>query len=146
MPDPGPGAEEAPWVMDLRGTGPSALAQVRGWARGLLVSLAPEHLSDVLMVVEELTANAYEHTDGPHCARLTALARPCLVVIEVDDPQRARPVVRQPDVTSLRGRGMQLVDRLADIWGVHENPEGKTVWARLGCGIPMRDSCDSPSG
>ncbi|WP_329060879.1 ATP-binding protein [Amycolatopsis sp. NBC_01480] len=144
MAAPGPGADEAPWIMDLRGTGPAHLARIRGWARSSLTHLAPDHLEDVLMVTEELATNAYVHTDGPSWVRLTALSLPCLVVVEVDDSARLRPQVRRPDETSLRGRGMQLVDSLSDTWGVHENQVGKTVWARLGCGIPERPTCGAP--
>jgi anti-sigma regulatory factor (Ser/Thr protein kinase) len=132
------------WVIDLRGTSPSALARVRGWAADTLAHLGEEHLLDVLVVVDELASNAYEHAEGPSWARLTALSDPCLVVIEVDDTARVRPTVRHPDVAELRGRGMQLVDQLADQWGVHENVDGKTVWARLVCDSPARAACGGP--
>ncbi|MBB4689518.1 ATP-binding protein [Amycolatopsis jiangsuensis] len=141
MADPDWGYDSAPWVMDLRGTGLPALGRLRGWARRSLAHLGPDHLADVLVVVEEITANACEHTAGPSWARLTVLSHPCLVVIEVDDPERRRPFLRQPDRSSLRGRGMLLVDRLTDAWGVHDNPDGKTVWARLGCGTALLDPC-----
>nr|WP_237439467.1 ATP-binding protein [Amycolatopsis rubida] len=137
------GAGDPPWVLDLEGTGVSALPRVRAWAGKSLGHLSPDHLADVLMVVEELASNAYEHTSGPSCARLTVLPRPCVVVIEVEDPEHGRPEVRPPDFERARGRGMLLVDRLADDWGVHEHSGGKTVWARLGCGVPARESCES---
>lgn len=141
MSEAGRAGGDAPWALDLRGTGPSALARVRGWAAGTLGHLGPDHVADVLMVVDELVSNAYEHTTGPTFVRLTVLARPCLVVVEADDPARVRPRVRHPEITDLRGRGMQLVDSLADDWGVHENTEGKTVWARLSCGTAARGPC-----
>ncbi|WP_370938024.1 ATP-binding protein [Amycolatopsis sp. cg13] len=136
------GQDDEPWVLDLRGTGVAALPRVRAWAGKSLGHLSPEHLADVLMVIEELASNAYEHTSGPSCARLTVLSRPCVVVIEVDDPEPGRPQVRPPDFERARGRGMLLVDRLADDWGVHEHSGGKTVWARLGCGVPAREACE----
>ncbi|WP_235079042.1 ATP-binding protein [Amycolatopsis orientalis] len=137
------GAAGAPWELDLRGTAVSALPRVRAWAGKSLGHLSPDHLADVLMVIEELASNAYEHTSGPSCARLTVLSRPCVVVIEVDDPEPGRPEVRPPNFERARGRGMLLVDRLADGWGVHEHAGGKTVWARLGCGVPEREACVS---
>ncbi|WP_027927451.1 ATP-binding protein [Amycolatopsis benzoatilytica] len=123
-----------PWEFDLRETGVSALPRIRAWAGRLLPQLSPADLADVLMVVEELASNAYEHTPGPRCARLTARGRPCQVVVEVDDPVLVRPRLRPPDPARTRGRGMLLVDRLSDAWGVRERPDGKTVWACLGFG------------
>ncbi|HEY3480351.1 MULTISPECIES: ATP-binding protein [Amycolatopsis] len=143
MTGPGSGEGDAPWALDLRGTGVATLPSLRAWAGKSLGHLSPDHLADVLMVIEELASNAYEHTSGPSYARLTVLSRPCVVVIEVDDPERGRPKVRPPDFDRARGRGMLLVDRLADDWGVHEHSVGKTVWARLGCGVPAREACES---
>jgi hypothetical protein len=35
----------------------------------------------------------------------------------------------EPDATS--GRGLRLIDSTCDEWGVREDLDGKTVWARL---------------
>ena len=124
-----------PWEFDLRETGVSALPRLRAWAGRLLPQLSAADLADVLMVVEELASNAYEHTPGPRCARLRAArGQPYQVVVEVDDPVRTRPSVQPPDAVRNRGRGMLLVDRLSDAWGIRERPDGKTVWARMGFG------------
>jgi anti-sigma regulatory factor (Ser/Thr protein kinase) len=123
---------KVPWVLDLRGSDVSALAGVRRWASRLLAGLDDRCLEDVLLVTSELVANAYEHGAGPLCVRLAHLPHPCLVAVEVDDANPAPPVFRQP---ALRGRGMWLVDRLSEAWGVHTDSPGggKSVWTRLRC-------------
>jgi len=131
--------------MDLRDTDPYALAAVRRWATGQCPHLDLDHLADVLLVADELVANAYTHGGGPQRARITAVTGPCRVVIEVDDLSTAHPHVRRPapEVHHAHGCGMVLVEELADTWGVHENHEsgGKTVWARLSCGTRARAPC-----
>ncbi len=135
----------APWVLDLRGTDPSALARIRRWAARALPHLGTDHLNDVLLVINELAANAYLHGGGPVRARITALTTPCRVVVEVDDLSSAFP--RSPasrsGVHDASGHGMTLIHELADTWSVHDNPSsaGKTVWARLSCGNRTREPC-----
>lgn len=137
--------DAARWVVDLRGTGPVALAGLRRWATGQCSHLGTDHLADVLLVVDELAANAYTHGGGPLRARITAMTTPCRVVVEVDDVSSAHPQVRPPPPGAhhTSGWGMFLIEELADTWGVHENLEagGKTVWARLSCGTHARARC-----
>ncbi|WP_410643309.1 ATP-binding protein [Amycolatopsis sp. lyj-346] len=135
----------APWIIDLRGTDPAALARIRRWAARALPHLGAEHLSDVLLVIDELAANAYVHGGGPVRARITALTTPCRVVVEVDDLSPAHPVppASGSDPRNASGYGMSLIHQLADTWSVHDNPDadGKTVWARLSCGSRTRAPC-----
>jgi anti-sigma regulatory factor (Ser/Thr protein kinase) len=139
------GGAAAPWGLDLRGTDPSALAGVRRWAARALPHLGTDHLNDVLVVLDELAANAYLHGSGPIRARITALATPCRVIIEVDDDSSAYPLISipRPGVDDASGLGISLIQTLTDAWGVHQNPEsdGKTVWARLSCGNRTRAPC-----
>ncbi|MET8943314.1 ATP-binding protein [Streptomyces sp. NPDC004542] len=92
------------------------------------VTEAAEHL------VAELAANAATHGRLPgRDFRLALLARHVTLRIEVTDtrgddlPRRYAPT---PDGES--GRGLLLVDALADRWGVKLGPvPRKTVWAEL---------------
>jgi anti-sigma regulatory factor (Ser/Thr protein kinase) len=135
----------APWVIDLRGTDPSALASIRRWATRLLRHLGTEHRNDVLLVINELAANAYLHGGGPVRARITALTTPCRVVVEVDDlsPTHPLPLASRSGSHDASGYGMSLIHVLADTWSVHDDPDsdGKTVWARLSCGSRARVPC-----
>jgi anti-sigma regulatory factor (Ser/Thr protein kinase) len=92
-----------------------------GWHR-------PELTDAATLLVTELASNAVLHartefrvvTTLNHCVRL-----------EVHDRSRTRPVVRRSDDgLAGTGRGLQLVERLSDAWGV-EVDHGKIVWCRI---------------
>ncbi|MEW2623887.1 ATP-binding protein [Streptomyces sp. NPDC048106] len=98
------------------------------------VAEAAEHL------VAELAANAATHGRvSGRDFRLMLLARPADLRIEVtdtrgDDLPRHRPPT--PDAES--GRGLLLVEALADRWGVRLGPvPRKTVWAELDLPTPQ---------
>ena len=58
------------------------------------------------------------------------------VEVAVHDRSPDAPVVGDADPTDLHGRGLVLVERLAETWGVSPLPEGgggKAVWFRLPC-------------
>ncbi|MGN6331368.1 MAG: ATP-binding protein [Motilibacteraceae bacterium] len=105
--------------------------------------LSEPPLSEVREVAElltsELVTNAVRHAHSP--ARVVvALAGETLEVGVSDGEHRARlrpiPVPAtsvEDDLAWLRGggRGLQLVDALADEWGVASLATGKQVWFRL---------------
>ena len=51
-----------------------------------------------------------------------------LLRIEVRDSGDGHPEVRSPCVHESTGRGLRLVNELADDYGVVEHTVGKTVW------------------
>jgi len=51
------------------------------------------------------------------------------VAVTDDHPRAARS--QNPDPDTPTGRGLLLVDALAEQWGQEPNDGGKTVWARL---------------
>ncbi len=52
--------------------------------------------------------------------------------VAVSDPRGERlPSLRQPDADDCYGRGLLVVARLADEWGVEPRTVGKTVFAEL---------------
>ncbi|MFE2595156.1 ATP-binding protein [Streptomyces sp. NPDC059396] len=64
--------------------------------------------------------------------------------IEVHDGSSARPQPRTPDSEASDGRGLLLVDALADEWGVAERcGPGKVVWASLSVPVvrPVERDC-----
>lgn len=89
-----------------------------------------DRLADVTELLgTELVANVVTHVGGPMTLRM--VCKGSKVRVEIDDPSSIPPVVRDPGVSEEHGRGMLLVDRLADGWGVDMYPEGKTVWFEL---------------
>jgi anti-sigma regulatory factor (Ser/Thr protein kinase) len=131
VPAPVPGSDRRECEV---GDDPAASAQAR---RFLLAAAQDWELSDELteiaqLVVSELVSNAVEHARTSSTVDLeytgTALR------IRVRDGSTTRPVPRPLDMVSFRGRGLPLIDRVADRWGIEEHPDGKTVWAELPAG------------
>ncbi|MEU5594260.1 ATP-binding protein [Streptomyces sp. NPDC020298] len=92
------------------------------------VTEAAEHL------VAELATNAATHGRLPgRDFRLALLARHATLRIEVTDTRGDNlPHRRPPTPDAESGRGLLLVDALADRWGVKLGPvPRKTVWAEL---------------
>lgn len=86
-------------------------------------------LQETQLVADELAANAICHVGEPFL--VSVAFRPTQTLVAVTDPSRSEPVVgRSSAATS--GRGINVVDRLSQEWGVRlVHGAGKTVWALL---------------
>ncbi|MFE5405481.1 ATP-binding protein [Streptomyces sp. NPDC056580] len=83
------------------------------------------------LLTSELVTNALVHTDRD--AVLTAVVSSGGLRVEVRDFVARRPQPRTPDTgEDTNGRGLVLVDSLADSWGVLPHGVGKSVWFELG--------------
>lgn len=89
----------------------------------------------VTLIVAELSANAVLHGRVPGRdfeVRLSYDGRSGTVRVEVSDTHPASPVLVRPLSEGERGRGLLLVDTLADRWGVSARlGPGKKVWAEV---------------
>ncbi|MFC8230808.1 ATP-binding protein [Streptomyces sp. NPDC057287] len=93
---------------------------------------------DVLLCVSELATNALLHGVPPgrgFLVRLRLVEGGRELLVEVHDSGGGVPVVREPCGES--GRGLLLVDALADRWGVGERDPGKVVWCVFSGPAPM---------
>ena len=86
---------------------------------------------EVTLLVSELASNAVRHAGTPFTVSLACDG--ATVRVEVDDGNVHRPVLREPSVDAVTGRGLLIVDALAERWGVDSTPTGKTVWFELAC-------------
>jgi anti-sigma regulatory factor (Ser/Thr protein kinase) len=89
------------------------------------------HLGDTAkLLTSELVGNVvrHAHTDLLVAARLEQDA----LTVEVVDESPDTVARRDPALEDPTGRGLFLVDTLADRWGVHRRPTGKSVWFELG--------------
>ncbi|WP_333770927.1 ATP-binding protein [Streptomyces sp. IBSBF 2435] len=100
-----------------------ALSVIRMW--GL-----PQYADTVELLVSELVGNAVRHT-GARSFGLRMRRRRGWVRVEVRDPSRALPCLLPVRDLDTSGRGLFLVDRLSDRWGVDLQPRGKTTWFEL---------------
>lgn len=87
---------------------------------------------DVLLMVSELMTNAVEHGSGPgEPIVLSVSIAPRLLRVTVTDRTVAPPVLRHVSADRIDGRGMSIIDQLADRWGVDVTDCGKSVWFEM---------------
>ncbi|MFJ6676528.1 ATP-binding protein [Actinosynnema sp. NPDC091369] len=128
VPGPRPAEPSEALTFELTGDAPD-LAEARQWTGAALADLDEDAVTDAVLVVSELVANAYEH--GRHPLHLRLRRGPDLIRVEVTDLSPEVPVVGDSSVRPTRGRGMLLVEQLSRQWGLVRHAVGKTVWAVL---------------
>ena len=107
---------------------PLARSWAQGWLNGSPVPVEDNHV--VLLVVSELVTNAARQSDG--AVRITLETMDQELLVEVFDSGHRMPVLSESaELDSTSGRGLRLIDTLCESWGVREELNGKTVWARL---------------
>ncbi|WP_219414768.1 ATP-binding protein [Pseudonocardia nigra] len=97
--------------------------------RCLRWGLAEDAVQDAVLVVNELVSNAVDHARTS--LRLQVHYDGRLLRIKVTDHSLDPPRLMPHDMYATRGRGLQLVDALAQRWGWTTHNRGKTVWATL---------------
>jgi anti-sigma regulatory factor (Ser/Thr protein kinase) len=91
-------------------------------------------VGDAVLVVSELLSNAIRHArplPGASLQVVWAVDNGLLEVAVSDGGAPTRPHIAQASVSSLGGRGLDIVEYLARTWGVRSDPDGLTVWAVL---------------
>ncbi|MET7643994.1 SpoIIE family protein phosphatase [Streptomyces sp. NPDC005426] len=100
-------------------------AAVRAWG-------AKDRADEVELAADELTTNALMHTDGGAIVTIRVLTGPeRRLRVDVEDRSSALPRRRDAGESGVSGRGLMLVDRLADGWGVESRGTGKCVWCEF---------------
>jgi two-component sensor histidine kinase len=110
----------------------AAPAEARRFVRSVLGDeVARETIELAELLTSELVTNAIRHGSG-HVS--VALRRQSgTLAVSVSDDDAAMPVAPPEEPLALGGRGVRMVQRLAQDWGVspRENGPGKVVWFRL---------------
>ncbi len=92
----------------------------------LAAAVPPDTCDSAVLLASEVVTNAVIHGRGR--VRLQVLAERHRVLVEVGDDNATRPTVRLRDDEATGGRGMAIVEMLAQRWGSRESPGGKVVW------------------
>jgi serine/threonine-protein kinase RsbW len=132
--NPGPVPPVLWWARDFPGD-TEQVPEARHWLEDLLPECDP--LADILLLASELCTNAIAHTrSGQGGGRFSvdvewtpALAR--VVIGDQGSPSVPAIGAGTSDTTDEFGRGLWLVDQLADGWGTGCHPAGRVVWVDL---------------
>ncbi|MFC4533553.1 ATP-binding protein [Sphaerisporangium dianthi] len=119
------------WSLDLVGT-EASVPVARAFVRATLGGEHPA-LDDVTLLASELATNAVVHSDSRHGGfiSITLAQRDQTVRLTVRDAGAdTRPVVSD-DLSGEGGRGLFLVRRLSQCWGVDEEAGGRAVWCEV---------------
>ncbi|KAB1146721.1 SpoIIE family protein phosphatase [Streptomyces luteolifulvus] len=106
-------------------------AAVRAWG-------ARDRADEIELVADELITNALLHTEGSAIVTLRVLTGSARRLrVDVEDTSSALPRRRDAGESGVSGRGLLLVDLLADAWGVEARGGGKCVWSEFV--VPEKD-------
>ncbi|WP_371653612.1 MULTISPECIES: SpoIIE family protein phosphatase [unclassified Streptomyces] len=115
-------------------TEPHRIAGVRRELRELLHDWADDEQVDAaVLMVSEMVTNVLVHTDGHALLVAEATGTPGTrrLRVEVADASDDLPHKRRPGEMASSGRGLVLMEMLADRWGVDPRGEGKSIWFEL---------------
>src|SRR3954471_25057705 len=101
-------------------------------ARHLLLELlrvwvVPHDREDAALLVTELVSNVVDHVGGEAVLTLEVGVSEDWLRIAVVDGSSVRPVVQELSLDRPRGRGMRMVQAIADRWGAEDHLGGKRV-------------------
>ncbi|MFF4607073.1 SpoIIE family protein phosphatase [Streptomyces sp. NPDC001339] len=131
---PAPGAAATPRLrLHVHQADPSGASEVRSAVRRTLDQWrAGGIMHDVEVVASELIANALTHTESGALVSVELLpGAPRRIRLEVEDRSSQWPRRRSPGETATSGRGLMLVEALADRWGAEPRGAGKALWCEF---------------
>ncbi|HTJ74021.1 MAG TPA: SpoIIE family protein phosphatase [Acidimicrobiales bacterium] len=110
---------------------PESAGLTRGFTAGVLQGAGwAQQVDTAVLLVSELVTNAIRHARGP-CALVVSFAEDS-VELSVEDGDPRLPVARGATGYEEDGRGLLLLDALAESWGARPLPAGgKAIWFLL---------------
>ncbi|MEU6498953.1 ATP-binding protein [Streptomyces californicus] len=122
------------------GPDPAEVGRARRWARSRLAGSGigeDEPVAETLiLLISELVTNAVVHTGCPAVLRMLfggggGPGGAGTVRVEVADASDRPPLQRHAEGDDTNGRGLELVDCLADRWGWLPEGRGKQIWCEV---------------
>ncbi|MCL6734702.1 SpoIIE family protein phosphatase [Streptomyces neyagawaensis] len=113
---------------------PERIAGARQQVRELLHDwTCPDQVDSAVLLVSEMLTNVLVHTDADALlvVEMTGDGGKRRLRIEVTDASDDLPHKRRPGELASSGRGLVLMDVLADAWGVDPRGDGKSIWFEL---------------
>lgn len=104
----------------------------RAFIQGVLAHHGDADLGNTAtLLVSELVTNAYLHASSSVDIHIRCCPGPHVAVAVKDTSTEPAALADPAARDGTTGRGLQLIDALADDWGNHVTSNGKTVWFRL---------------
>ncbi|MFF8729162.1 SpoIIE family protein phosphatase [Streptomyces sp. NPDC015171] len=113
---------------------PDRIAEARQHLRELLHDwVSGDQVDSAVLLVSEMVTNVLVHTDADALLLAEVIGeRDCRRLrVEVFDSGDDLPHRRRPGELASSGRGLILIELLADTWGVDPRGEGKCIWFEL---------------
>lgn len=93
----------------------------------------------IVLLVSELATNAVLHARTDYVVRLVVDSEGDRVRVEVEDANERPPSIAHTPPEATSGRGLQLIQKLAESWGVDASAAGKLVWFELSSSVRDRE-------
>jgi anti-sigma regulatory factor (Ser/Thr protein kinase) len=111
---------------------PAGARAARHFVGDALTGFADELCATVVLLTSELATNAVLHARGSFVVSVQHLDDG--VRVSVRDGSSELPQRHSVPGDATSGRGLQLVDSLARVWGIDAREAGKVVWFEIGLG------------
>jgi anti-sigma regulatory factor (Ser/Thr protein kinase) len=106
-----------------------SVAGARHFVRDVLSEEPREIVEAAELMASELATNCVRHAHSDF--ELAIHRSRDEVRVEVSDHGEGQPVLRSPTPREQSGRGLRIVQELAEDWGITPSPNGKLVWFSL---------------
>ncbi|WP_089100360.1 SpoIIE family protein phosphatase [Streptomyces hyaluromycini] len=113
---------------------PERISEARQHLRELLHDWgSPDQVDSAVLLVSEMLTNVLVHTDADALllAEVSGQVPERRLRVEVTDAGDDLPHKRRPGELASSGRGLVLIEVLADAWGVDPRGQGKSIWFEL---------------
>ena len=113
---------------------PERIAVARQQLRELLHDWpSADQVDSAVLLLSETLTNVLVHTDADALLLAEVRGEPGdrRMRVEVTDTSDDLPHKRRPGELASSGRGLMLIELLADLWGVDPRGEGKSIWFEL---------------
>ncbi|WP_329366806.1 SpoIIE family protein phosphatase [Streptomyces sp. NBC_00669] len=121
-------------VLTVSQSDPGQIRSAREDIRSLLHDwTSPDQFESAVLLVSELITNVLVHTDDDAVLIAEVIGMPGTrrLRVEVADRSDDMPHPRSPGELASSGRGLFLIEELADAWGVEPRGDGKSIWFDL---------------
>ena len=105
---------------------PDSIRQARTFVEDALAGTELAALQSIVLMVSELATNSVRHAGSEFTVDVGSADDAVRVVIT--DRGAGAPRMRAPSHDEPTGRGLRIVDRLADAWGIGDGSAGTSVW------------------